>query len=280
MSKPQAPPPPDPSQTINAQTASNEQTARTNAQLNRVNQYTPFGSVTYGNEGDTWSQTVTESPAQAQLRSLNEQQGAALGQLGIDQTNRVSNILSKPYESRRIDLAGALGNYGEDVENRTFDLATKGLDREFDRSEESLRTRLANQGINAGTDAFDAEMRSFNEGKGDAFSNAMLNARDTARTDRSSAMSEALGQYGIDSTADLADRQNPLNEIIALMGATQTTPINPGQAAQTNVAGTDVAGITNQGYANRMSGYNTQMQSRNATLGALARLGGAAFGAM
>lgn len=46
-----APPPPDPVATAQAQGAMNEQTARTQAALNRVNQYTPQGSLVYSTSG-------------------------------------------------------------------------------------------------------------------------------------------------------------------------------------------------------------------------------------
>jgi hypothetical protein len=46
-SSPAAPQAPDPVATAQAQTASNVETARTNAALNRVNQYTPQGTLTY-----------------------------------------------------------------------------------------------------------------------------------------------------------------------------------------------------------------------------------------
>lgn len=44
---PSAPAPPDPQKTAAAQTVSNIETANANAALNRVNQYTPWGSLTY-----------------------------------------------------------------------------------------------------------------------------------------------------------------------------------------------------------------------------------------
>lgn len=311
MGKPDPPPPPDPRVTAQAQTESNEATARLNAQLNRVNQYTPYGSVTYSNNGDTWSQTVNESPAQQRLRQLQEQQGTLLGRLGIDQTNRVSNILSTPYKSGRINLdkvmggnfnarrydpAARLGNFEDDVRARSFELATQGLEPQFQRSEEALRQRMADQGVNAGTDAFGSEMESFNTGKGNAYADAMLRADANAMGQRSQAagelgqgfaqalsgrgqnLSEALQQYGLDNTADLADRQNPLNEIIALMNGVQTNPINPGSPYSTNVANTDVAGINNAAWNAQNQNYQTQMGGYNALWGGLAGLGGAALG--
>lgn len=51
MGKSSSPPPPDPYATAQAQTQSNIATAQNNAQLNRVNTYTPYGSLVYDNSG-------------------------------------------------------------------------------------------------------------------------------------------------------------------------------------------------------------------------------------
>jgi hypothetical protein len=44
-----------------------------------------------------------------------------------------------------------------------------------------------------------------------------------------------------------------------------------------NVAGTDVAGITQNGFANQMAGYQQKMQQQNAMMGGLFGLGQAAM---
>jgi hypothetical protein len=304
MSKPSAPRPPDPTATANAQTASNRDTAVSNSYLNNVNQVTPYGTVNYDVTGTgpnglpRWTQTTQESGNQAQLRQLQEQQGIDLGQLGISQTNRVADILGTNYVPRRfdtnsatggaLDINGALGDYNGDVEARTRELAQRGLGDMFDRGQESLDSRLANQGINAGSDAYGAEQQAFQKGKGDAYASAELAARGQAQSDRQQSLSELLGQrqtnlgeaqqqYGYDNTADLAARQNPLNEIIALMSGVQTNPINPGQPNSYNINGTDVAGITQQGFANQMSRYQQESANQNSLLNGLAGLGGAAI---
>ena len=305
MSKPKSPQAPDPTATAAAQTASNVQTATSNSYLGNTNQHTPYGNVDYsvtGHEGGVpnWTQTTTLSPEQQHLYDLQTQQSGLLGQLGIDQTNHVADILGTNYDPRRfdtnavtggaLDINGQLGDYGGDVEARTRELAQRGLGDMYDRGEEALRTKLANQGINAGTDAFGSEMQSFQKGKGDAYASAELAARGQAQSDRAQQLSEVLGQrgtnlgeaqqqYGYDTTADQAARSNPLNEIIALMSGNQVNPINPSQPNTYNIAGTDTAGITQQGYANQMAQYQQQMASRNALLGGLSQLGGAAIAA-
>lgn len=60
-----APAAPDPVVTAQAQTQSNVETARTNAALNRVNQVTPYGNMTYQNLGDQWASQHTNQMQQA-----------------------------------------------------------------------------------------------------------------------------------------------------------------------------------------------------------------------
>jgi len=306
MSKPRAPSPPNPAQTAAAQTASNVQTATANSYLGNTNQSTPWGNVSYDVTGTgpggvpRWTQTTTLSPNQQQINSIGEQNSIGLGNLAGQGINTAQGVLGTQWNQGRfdgnaatggrLDLAGALGDYGGDVEARTRELAQRGLGEAFDRSEESLRSRLANQGINAGTDAFGAEMQSFNKGKGDAYANAELMARNQALADRQQQVSEitgerginwgeALQQYGLNDQADFNARSRPLNEITALNSGSQLyyQPTTPGQPNQYNIAGTDVAGITQNGYANQMAGYQANLAQRNALLGGLGQLGAAAI---
>lgn len=83
FSDPSPPPAPDPQATATAQTQANINTAIANARLNRVNQQTPWGNITYTQGAPdasgvpTYSSQITLSPAQQQL--LNQQQAMQLG---------------------------------------------------------------------------------------------------------------------------------------------------------------------------------------------------------
>lgn len=392
MSKTPSPPtPPDPAAQIAAQSAANRQAAEYDANANRVNINAPNGSIQWNPiGGDRWEQNVTYSPGQQQLFNLQEQQGIALGQMGLDQTQRVADIIGQNYTPRRwagsgdplnidsemgggfsnarfdptrtgpvdysrFDPTGGqleldpyyaknLGDYGSDVEKRTYDLATQGLEHEFGRSEESLRTRLANQGVTPGSEAFDAEMRAFEAGRGDAYANARLNARNVARADRGQAVDElnqmagltsaenadqlgrlsagfgvsqgqnadnmgrlamgadlnsqdwntrlasilqerglnrsnALEDYQIGGAEDLAARQVPLQEIISIMSGTPLNVMQPSDVPVSRLNAVDAAGINQQGYQNQYNVWQQQQANRNAMIGALAQLGGSAFGA-
>lgn len=306
MSKPRAPTPPDPAATIAAQTAANRTNAVDNAYANNVNQTGPYGSTTYDVTGSgpngipRWTQTTTESDNQRQIRTGGEELSIALGGIGNQQAGRVAELLGTPYDPRRfdtnavtggaLDINSALGDYSGDVEARSRELATRGLGKMFDDSEERLHSTLANQGINLGSQAYADEKAAFNVGKGDAYAQAELGARGQAQSDRQQQLSELLAQRGgnlgeaqqqfaYDQNADLDIRQRPLNEINALQTGAQlsNTPINPGQPNNYNIANTDTAGITNQGYQNQLGVYTQQMNARNALLGGLAGLGGAAI---
>ena len=297
MSKPKAPTPPDPTATIAAQTQSNLETAKAGNEMNRVNQYGPTGSITYDNPtGNVWNQTTTESANQRQLREGQEGLGIGLNNLAGSQISKVSDILGTNFNPRRFNSSEVTGGAfdpnkaaGADIEDSVYKLATDRLGKQFDRSEESLRTRLANQGVNAGTDAFGAEMESFNEGRGNAYSEAQLMARGQAEASRAARIGEQLGarqqnlaegeaDYSRNYSADLAARQTPLNEISAIMSGTPLQGFNPASYSTQGVSNTDVAGITQGGFNNQQQNYQQQMGARNAMLGGLFGLGGAALG--
>lgn len=291
-----------------------------------------FTSTTGADGIPRYTQTTTESENQRRLREGQEGLGIGLNDLASNQIETLDGILGQNFSARRfnsddvtggrLDLASALGGFDAsrydptslpgfdaDMEARTRELATRGLGAEFDRSEESLRSRLANSGITQGSDAFSAELQGFNRDKGDAFARAELAARDTARadraaltgemgqgfsqglTDRSRLLSEVLGErqqnlaegeadYGRDYAADLADRQVPLQEITSIMSGAPITPLNPGAISTSNINPTDVLGAHQMSYNAQQQNYQQQMAARNALFGSIFGLGGAALGAI
>lgn len=91
---------PDPYQTANAQSAANENAARMTAQLNRANQYTPWGSQVWENlGGDQWKSTITLSPEQQKLLDLQTQLSLGLGGAQSAAMQRVSDTFSQPVST-------------------------------------------------------------------------------------------------------------------------------------------------------------------------------------
>jgi hypothetical protein len=254
MSGPSSPPQaPDPVKTAEAQTKSNKETAITQQQLNSTNQVTPYGSLTYRQVG-TWEDgtpryEATTSLSQGQQNLYDQQTalGGKVNQIALDQTDRVAQTLSTPVN---------LSN--EAVEARLFDLGSKRLDPQFARDWDARETALMNRGIMPGTEAYTREQDAFNRSKTDAYNQLAL-------TGRGQAVQEAL-------TA----RNQPINEITALMSGGQVSMPQFTSTPQAGVANTNVAGITQDAYQNSLIPWKAKNDYNQAMMGGLFSLGGSA----
>lgn len=261
MGKPSAPTPPDPRQTSAAQTGTSVGTAIANANLQNLNQITPNGNLTFDQSGTykftdpytnqsydipRYTATQTLSPQQQQLYNLNNQTQQNLAQTGVDQSAKIGNLL------------GTNVNLNNDaVESRLFDLGSKRLDPMFQRNEDQLRTRLMNQGIQPGSQAWNAEMTQFQQGKNDAYDQLAL-------TGRGQSVQEILAQ-----------RNQPINEISALMSGSQVSQPNFINKTMPTIPTTDNAGLINQNFNQQEQGYQQKMQNYNQLMGGLFGLGAA-----
>lgn len=261
MSKSSAPKPPSVTETAGAQTSSNISTAIGQQQLNAVNQNTPYGSLTYSQDGTyaytdpttgktyqlpKMTATTTLSPEQQALYDTGIQTQQNLSTLAKDQSTRLSGLLAEPF---------SLDN--DATESRINELASMRLDPQLERSRQSEISRLANQGIKVGSTAYDRAMEGVNQRENDARNQLLL-------TGRNQAVQEAL-----------MERNQPLNEIIGLASGTQVQNPQFTSTPQTGIAGTDVAGITQQNYANQQTQYNQQQQSLGGLFGTIGSVAGA-----
>ena len=249
MKTPKAPAAPNPQDTINAQTASNKETAQYQAGLNQVNQVTPYGNLTYTgtNNGQPGAATVTQtlSPIQQQLLDQSQQADLRTNDIGLKQIDKVGTLLDKP-----VDLSNNA------TEARLYDLGRKRLDPQFKQQNEDLEQSLLNRGITVGSQAYNTLHGLQGQKENDAYNQLLLTGHGTAVNDA------------------LQERNQPLNEINALLNGQQIQNPTFQNTPQTQVAGTDVAGITNAAYQNQLGLYNTKVQNQNAALGGLFGLGG------
>ncbi|MDO8595730.1 MAG: hypothetical protein Q7R45_03815, partial [Sulfuricaulis sp.] len=111
-----------------------------------------------------------------------------------------------------------------------------------------------------GTEAYDRAMRADTQGQNDAYNELLLSGRALSNNEMT------------------AERNQPINEITALMAGGQVNQPQFGNTPQTSVANTDVAGITQQGYENSLIPWKQQNSDRQAMMGGLFSLGGAALG--
>lgn len=254
MKTPRAPAAPDPTALANAQSAANTKAATTQQQMNMVDQVTPQGNLNYTQSG-TWADgtpkftaTQTYSPDQQKLYDLGNQTEQTLGQIGVDQSKRIQDLLSTPYQSTAA------------TDNKIAQLQKGFLDPQWADQERSLETRLINKGIRPGTDAYDREMRNFSQNRQGAYNQMYL---DAYRTAEGSALTE---------------RNQPINEISALLSNSQVSNPAYTNTPTAGVAPTDVIGANQMSLNQQNLGYQAQQSRNNAMLGGLFGLGSAGLG--
>jgi hypothetical protein len=71
----------------------------------------------------------------------------------------------------------------------------------------------------------------------------------------------------------LTERNQPINEISALLSGSQVSQPNFVSPPQSQLASTDYAGLVNSNYAQRNAAYNSQQQMTGQILGGLFGLG-------
>lgn len=250
-SSPSPPPQPDPVATAKAQGEMNKETAIAQAGLNSVNQVTPDGSLTYEQIG-TWADgtpryqaTTALTPASQGIYDTNKVTQQNIANIGRDQSGRIGELLGTPMK---------LGN--EATEARLMELGSARLNPQFARDEESARTRLANSGIRQGSAAWDAEMSRLGQNKNDAINQLLLTGRAQANQEL------------------LTERNQPINEITALLSGSQVSNPTFTSTPQTQVAGVDYTGVVNNNYNNAMKQYQSDVSSGNAAMGGMFGLGG------
>lgn len=266
---PSPPPAPDPVATARAQAEFNVEAARTNAALNRINQNTPQGSMTYRDlGGDRWEQNVTLSPEQQRLYDLSTQAQTTYGEAANSQLNQVRDRLSSPFVFQApVDDPGMSRDGVQEA-------LLARINPDMERERAALESRLAAQGITMGSQAWNTGMQDWQRMANDARYGAILNAgqeQNRLATLRQQALQEQL-----------ALRAQPINEAAALLSGQQVQMPQFQAVPQVQVAAPDYQGAVGQNYAGQVSNWNSQNQrigQQNAAYaGLLGQIGGIGAG--
>jgi hypothetical protein len=262
-SSPKPPKAPDPEKTAQAQAAANKETAISQAQLNMVNQYTPQGSLQYEQRGTgpdgtpLYSATTTLSPEQQRLFDLQNQAGQQYGETANQQLSQVRDRLSTPLDYSSLGEAPQANQQAWDT---AYNSLIQRQQPQSDQRLSALETRLANQGIGYGTDAWKAAMDDYNRGQTDFNLAAQL-----------AATGEMGQRFGMDSMARdrsinemIQQRQIPLNELNAMLSGTQVQNPNFVGTPQTGVQPADIMGATYASANLAQNNYMAQMQGNSA----------------
>lgn len=266
-SKDPPPAPPDYRGAAQATASGNLEAAKYATVANRANQYTPYGSL-------EWQRGATDYDAWTQRINLTGE-----GQKLLDQSNKTSQGLANLQDEAtgRVAAQQAAG-WGDDALVRpTFnpgetaqDAIMRRTQPMLDRSRASAETRMANQGVQQGSEAWRNAQDDIGRQENDAYSQAALQGISTGQQARQQGIQEQ--QYF--NTRDL----NALNALRT--GSQVTNPTFGNYAQQQTTQGADLLGAANMQYSNELNASNAKGKSGSNTMGGLFSLAGAGVGAM
>lgn len=253
-----APKPTDPKETSAAATGTNVSTAIANAFMTNMDETTADGSKTFTQTGsytqtDPYTGESYEVPRFSVQQTLSDQNQAIYDQQQ-DANLNLATLGSNLSGTLGQQLSGNFSLGNEETEARLMELGSARLDPKFARDDEDLRTRLANQGIKAGSAAYDREMGLLGQQENDAYNQLLLNGRAQA--------SQEL----------LTEDNQRINQIGALLSG--------GQVSQPTFAtGNNVTGAATTDNGSLIANYdnaklNSWQQSQAAMGGMLGGLGG------
>jgi hypothetical protein len=259
MCAPDPPAPPDPKETSAAQTSTNVGTAIANANLGNVNQVTPDGKLTYSQTGTykwtdpytgksydipTYTATQSLSDTGQAIKDQTDQAKLNLGELASSQSNFLKDWLSKP-----VDLSN------DATEARLMDLGMKRLQPALDARRASQEADLINRGIRPGSDAYAQAQNLENQSENDAYNQLLLQGRGQA-------VQEALAQNSA-----------PINNLTALLSGSQVSQPNFVNPNMPSIPTTDVAGLINTNYNQKLQNWQAEANSTGDLFGGLFGLG-------
>jgi len=272
-SSPSTPTPPDPVKTAQAQSVANKEAVRESALMNQINQVTPYGGVKYSGEIGGDDRTVTQflSPDQQAMLDASSAAGLQFGDIAQKQLGAVAERFASP-----VVYGQPPPTAGQEAYQRAYDAIIERNQPLLERQRKAELTRLSNQGLDQG---------------GEAYSNAMLDQNrrenDFGVAAQQAAMGQQAQQFDLDSRsyqqaiqAQLGQRQAPLNELSALMSGSQIQNPQFLNTGQYNVARAHLMRATYDSY-NAQANAVAQQQAAAAqrAAGTAGMLGSAAMGA-
>lgn len=213
-----APPAPDPTKTIAAQTQSNIQTA----DANRTNAVTPTGSSnwTMGPDG-RWTQTSSLTPTGQRVLSGTQDVAANLIPTAENLAGQAGTATTKPLDFSGVNqdyLNAGPTSLNQNATSAAYNAQKGFLDPQWTQNQTNIQDQLSRQGIPVGSEAYNNAMTNFNNSKTQAYSNAANTAVGQGQTGANNMFNMALlGQQqniGQQQTA----QQNPLKLLSQLYG--------------------------------------------------------------
>lgn len=273
FSSPEPPPAPDPYATSAAQTAANKETALYNWGLNNPTQVTPYGTLDYVFQGydasgaPRYTQNTSLTPIGQNIFNQQQQQSQSVNDIASGYLGNIKDVMGSPYSYAGLPAAPTADKA---FQQQALDNQMQLLQPYIDRQQNQLDTRLANQGIQQGSEAYRNAQYDMNN----AVNNQRLQAVNNATNQMGQLfnLQQQAHQTGVQDYA--TQRQAPLNEFNALRSSSQVqTPQFQGMNA-VQMQPTNVAGNIYSSYQGNLGAANAQQASQDSLLTGLMGLGG------
>jgi hypothetical protein len=296
VGKPKAPAPPDYAAAATAQGQANTQSAIASNFLNQVNQSGPYGSLNYsydqahgytlpdGTRIPSVTATTTLSPDQQHL--LDQQTGIStqLNDLASSGISNVGNAVAHPIDMSSLPtLHSDLGNGADGValRNQITDAMMQRLQPSIDRDRSALDTRLANQGITNGSQAYNNDQNVFQQGVNDQRIAALLAGDQEQQNQFNRGLAGAqFGNQARNQALQEAEfaRTEPLNMLNALRtGNSVNLPQFGNVSGGAGIAAAPIYQATQDQYSAAMQNYQQRVAQQSALMSGIGSLGSAAI---
>jgi hypothetical protein len=250
---PSAPAAPNYAAAAQATSEGNLDAARAAMAANRVNQVTPYGSLTYSQSGTdpygnpTYTATQALSPQQQQLLDYQNQTSMGLGRLAGQGLGYVENMLQTPFDT------SALPSTGFNPSQSYQDAYMQRLQPQIQQGREALDVKLANAGIPVGSEAYRRAQMAQSQRENDLLAAATTQGFGVGQQARQSALQEQAYL-----------RNEPLNTLSAVRTGSQVTgPQFVNSAQQATTAGPDLLGAAGMQYNAQMGDFNARQAAQS-----------------
>jgi hypothetical protein len=309
---PSAPAAPDYRAAAQETAAGNLDAARAATAANRVNQVTPYGNLDYTITGadpygnPTWTARTSLSDVGQQL--LSNQNAASLGLGGAinAQLGQVQDVMGQGFNPQTAPITTNVGQANLQTTpdyqggmagwDRANQLLMQRLQPQMDIQQKTLDAKLANQGVVAGTEAYNRAKMGLGLQQNDLLNQAQLSGLQAGNTLFQQGMQGA--QFGNQAQQQLLNNQlananlgnqaqqqqfnqaltqynMPLNTLSALRtGAQVQNPTFQNAPQQATTAGADLLGAASSQYNAAMGGFNAQQAAQANMNSGLMGLGG------
>jgi hypothetical protein len=295
VSKPKAPAPPDYAAAATAQGKANENSAVATNFLNQDDQIGPYGSLTYSYDNSKGltlpdgtviphaTATTTLSPEQQHL--LDQQTGIStqLNDLASQGIGYVGNEVKTPIDQSGLPAMGTMPNPGGGTAQR--DEITKAyMDRlqpYIDHDRAAIDTKLANQGITHGSEAYGYDNDVFNKGVNDQRIAALLAGDAQQQNEFNRGLASAqFGNQSRQQAIQEADyfKNQPLNMLNALRSGGQVNlPQFGNVSGGASIGAAPIYNAAQDQYAAAMQQYQQKLAAQNSIMQGVAGIGSAAI---